>query len=234
MSLTYSSYVTSLANLLVVPTSDTGLQTVLPNVIDDAEQYLYRELDLLNTVQTDTSASLTAGNRNFVLPSSVATFVVTKQINISAPATLPDNGTRTALTPASMEMLNMLWPSVSGSAAPQYFAMVNQNSIIVGPWPDQAYTVEVVGTFRPQALSSTSVTTLLSWYFPDLMIAASMVFAAGYQQNFGASVDNPQMAANWMGHVKELLTSAKTEEARKRLSEHGVKEMTPPMPEPRT
>ena len=234
MALTFTSYQTDLANLLVVPTGDAGFQTVLGNIIDDAEQYLYRELDLLNTVTRDSSASMTAGNRNFTLPSTNGTFVVTKEINVVAPSTLPDNGTRTALVPASTEMLNMLWPSVAGSTVPQYFAMVTQGSIIVGPWPDQAYTVEVVGTFRPAPLSVSNTTTLLSVYFPDLLISASMVFAAGYQRNFGAGVDDPQMAANWSGHTKTLLTSAQTEEMRKRLSEHGVKEMATPMPTPRT
>ena len=235
MSLTYATYNTSLANLLVVPTSDPGYQTVLPNIIDQAEQYLYRELDLLNTVYRDSTASLTAGNRNFSFPSDLGNFLVTKEINVCAPGLLPDNSVRTALVPSSMEMLNMLWPSVSGSTAPQYFAMVNQSSIIVGPWPDQSYTVEVVGTIFPQPLSVSNTTSLLSVYFPDLFLSASMVFATGYQRDFGgAGNDDPKQAVNWRSNTEMLLTSAKTMEARKRFSEHGLKEIQAPMPEPRS
>ncbi len=235
MSLTYSTYVTSLANMLVVPTADAGLTTVLPNIIDDAEQYLYRELDLLNTVQRDSSAALVAGNRNFNLPSTNGTFIVCKEFNVVTPtATQPDSGTRNPLVPASMEMLNWMWPSVTGSTVPQYFAMVTQSSIIVAPWPDQAYTVEVVGTLRPPALSSSVATTLLSVYFPDLMLSASMIFAAGYQRNFGAGVDDPQMAGNWSAHTKMLLTSAQTEEMRKRFSDGSIKDISVPSPTPRT
>ena len=233
--LTYSTYNTSLANLLVVPTSDAGYVTVLPNIIDDAEQYLYRELDLMATVQRDNSATLTTGSRSFNLPAANGTFVVVKKINVITPASIStaDLGTRNPLTPTSMEMLDFMWPSSSGSTVPTYFAMQSQSGVVLGPWPDQAYAVEVIGTFRPLPLSASNVTTLLSVYFPDLMISASMVFAAGYQRNFGAGTDDPQMAANWMGHTKNLLTSAKTEEMRKRLSEHGIKQMTPPEPDPR-
>lgn len=216
MSLTYATYVSSLANLLVVPSSDAGFQAVLPNIIDDAEQRLYRELDLLNT-SVRATGTLTAGARTFNLPSTQGTFIITDEINVITPAgtTNPESGTRNPLVPASNEMLNVLWPSVTGSTVPQYFAMFDQGSIIVGPWPAAAYTVEVTGTIRPNALSTSNVTTLLSVYFPDLMVAASMVFAAAYQKNFGAAVDDPKMAVTWESHLNALLGSAKTEEARK-------------------
>jgi len=203
--------------------SDSGLATVLPNAIDDAEQRLYRELDLVNTSVRDNSAALTAGVRNFTLPSSLGTFIVTDEINIITPAgtTNPESGTRNALIPSSEEVLNMLWPSVAGSAVPQYFAIVNQDLIIVGPWPNAAYQVEVVGTQRPAPLSASNSTTILSVYFPDLFVAASMVFISGYMKNFGAAVDDPKMAVTWESHYQTLLQSAQTEEARKKFTGSG-------------
>ncbi len=232
--LTYTTYVSSLANLLVVPDNDTGFQTVLPNIIDDAELRMYRDLDLLNTVTRDETAALVAGNRNFNLPSTNGTFVVAKEFNVITPAgTAADSGTRNSLVPATAEMLDVLYPSVNGSTVPQYFAMLSQSSILVGPWPDAAYTVEVVGTIRPIALSSTNTTTLLSVYFPDLLIAASMVFAAGYQRNFGAAVDDPKMAPTWESHYQSLLAGAMKEEDRKRLTEHAIPQAIPPSPTPR-
>lgn len=218
--LTYTDFVNDLANLLVVPASDTGFQTVLPNIIDDAEQRLYRELDLIETSVRDSSATLATGTRNFTLPSASGTFVVTEELNVITPVgtSNPELGTRVALVPTSEEMLNMLWPSSTGSTVPQYFAMVNQNLAIVGPWPDAAYNVEAVGTIRPLPLSSSNTTTILSTFFPDLMIAASMVFGAGYQKNFGAAVDDPKAAVTWESHLQMLLKSAATEEARKKFT----------------
>jgi hypothetical protein len=231
MSLTYSTYVSSIANLMPVPSSDPGFQTMLPNMIDDAEQRLYRTLDLLNTSVRDSSAAMTAGNRNFNLPSTLGTFIVTDEINVVTPAgtTNPDAGTRNQLVPCSDEMLNAIWPSVTGSTVPQYFAMVNQNLIIVGPWPDQSYQVEVVGTIRPQALSSSNTTTLLSVYFPDLLVAASMVFAAGYMKNYGAAVDDPKQGITWEAHFQTLLQSAEVEEQRKKFATEGWSDKGPSM-----
>jgi hypothetical protein len=210
---------------------------VLPNIIDDMEQYLYRELDLLDT-STRSTATLTAGNRNFTLPTYNGEPIVTDELNVITPAgtTNPESGTRVQLVPASDEMLNALWPSVSGSTVPQYWAMVNQGLVILAPWPDASYTVEVVHTIRPAPLSSTNATTLLSYHFPDLTIAAGMVFACGYQKNFGSMVDDPKAAVSWKSHLDTLMTSAQTEEARKQFQSQGWsdKQPTPLATPPRT
>ena len=230
MSFTYSQYQTDLANLLAVPSSDPNYVTVLPNIIDDAEQRIYRELDLANTLVTDSSGTFSTSSRDFSLPSASGTFVVVERINVITPvgAASPNAGTRNPLAPSSKEMLDYLWPSSTGSAVPTYFAMRTQTSLIVGPFPDQAYMVEVSGTIRPAPLSASSVTTLLTQYFPDLFMAASMVFGAGYLQNFGAAVDNPQMAGSWESHYQKLLPSAQVEEARKKFRSQGWSSRQPP------
>lgn len=238
MSLNYTSYVSSLANLIPTLTTDANFQTVLPNVIDDAEQRIYRELDFLQTIVADSSSQFTAGQRIFNLPNSIGTFVVTERINVITPATVTTAalGTRNPLVPCSPEMLDFFWPSVNGSTIPQYFGMLTQGTIIVGPWPDQAYTVEVVGTQRPAPLSTSNVTTFLSVNLPDLFLAASMVFVSGYMKNFGAMVDDPKNAVSWESHYQELLKSAGVEEARKKFTSQGwsPKEPAPIATPPRT
>ena len=236
--LTYSTFVTDLANLLVVPSTDANYQTVLGNIIDDSEQRIYRDLDLLNTRFTDSTGTLTTGSRSFTLPSSINTFVVVERINVLTPVgtTNPDNGTRNPLLPIGKEALDYLFPSSTGSAVPKYFAMQTQSAIIVGPYPDKTYNVEVNGTFRPAPLSMTNTTTLLSVYLPDLFMAASMVFGAAYLKNFGASADDPKMSVTWESHYAALLQSAKVEEARKKFTTEGwsSKEPSPMATPPRT
>lgn len=221
--LTYSTYVTSLANLMPVSTTDTGFQTVLPNIIDDSEQRLYRELDFLMTVVRDSSSAFSTGTRSFGLPSSIGTFFVVNSIYAITPygVSSPDQGTRNPLMPASRDYLDYTFPSSTGSTVPAFFAMTTQTTIIVAPWPDQAYQAEVVGTIRPTPISTTNSTTILSVYFPDLFMAASMVFAAGYMQNFGQQTDNPAMAVSWEAHLQALLKSAAVEEARKKFTSQG-------------
>jgi hypothetical protein len=228
MSYNYSTWLNYMGAELVVSTTDVNFQIVVPWIIDDAEQRIYRDVDLLNTVVTDTSGSFTAGLRTFNLPSSNGTFFVVESIYAISPVGTPiDQGIRNELVPASRPFINTLFPSSTGSGIPSYFAPTTQSAFIVGPWPDQAYQAEVVGTIRPTPLSTTNVTTILTVYLPDLFFAASMVAGAAYQQNFAATADNPQMAVTWEGHYQTLLKSAQTEEARKKFTSEGWSSKTP-------
>ena len=209
MSLTYTTYVSTLANLVATDSTNTEFQQILPSCIDYAEQRCYRELDLLNTVVTQTG-TLTASNRQFTLPSASGRFVVTNGINV-----LP-TGNRVALVAVSVPVMNLIWPSSTGSAQPKFYAMLTDQVVILGPTPDQAYSVEVLGTIRPAPISSTNATTFLSNYLPDLFLAASMIFMSGYKQNFGQQSDDPAMAASWESQYGKLLSSANLEEQRKK------------------
>lgn len=228
MALTYNSFVQSLANMIVVDPGDPGFVTALPNIIDDAEQRLYRELDLLSTV-TRATGPLTANNRNFNLPTGNGAFVVVEQMNAISPAgtTDPDLGTRVPMLPVSKEYLDAVFPSVGAASIPTLFAPISQTGWIVGPWPDAAYTVEVVGTIRPAPLSFTNQNTFLSDNLPDVFLAAALVMSAGYQMNFSSMGDNPQQAVSWESHVAKLLDSAKIEEFRKRFASQGWSSKNP-------
>lgn len=228
MSLTYATFVTSLANMIVVDPGDPNFVIALPNIIDDAEQRLYRELDLLSTVTRDTGA-FTANNRNFTLPTASGVFVVVEQMNVITPSSVtdPDLGTRVPMLPTSREYHDIVYPSVAGAGVPSLFAPINQEDWIVGAWPDEAYTVEVVGTIRPAPLSSENQTTFLSEYLPDVFLAAALVMSAGYQKNFTSMGDDPKSAVSWESHVAILLESAKVEEIRKKFGSQGWSSKSP-------
>lgn len=228
MALTYNSFVTDLANLIVVPSNDLGYVTALPNIIDDAEQRLYRELDLLSTITRDT-APVVASNRNFAVPSNNGAFIVIEQMNAITPAgtTNPDLGVRNPMLPTSKEYLDAVYSSAAGVGVPAYFAPINQEDWIVGPWPDAAYTIEVVGTIRPAPLSVSNQSTFLTANLPDVFMAAALVFSSGYQLNFSAGADNPQSGVTWESHVQKLLDSAKIEEIRKKFGSQGWSSKSP-------
>jgi hypothetical protein len=227
--LNYNSFVTSLANMIVVPVTDPAYIDALPNIIDDAEQRLYRELDLLSTVTRD-SAALVANNRNFALPDNNGAFVVVEQMNIITPAavTNPDQGTRRQLLPVSREYLDAVGGSPSYTGVPTMFAPINQEDWIVGPaWPDAAYTIEVVGTIRPTPLSVGNQNTFLTDNLPDVFLAAALVMSAGYQKNFSSMGDDPKAAVSWESHVQTLLSSAKVEEIRKKFGSQAWSSKSP-------
>lgn len=229
MSYTYTSFKAALAELMVVnDPNDPDFIAILPSIIDYAEQRLYRELDLINTVVRDSSGVLVSGSRNFTLPTASGTFVTVLGINAVSPAgTTPDNGTRNPLAPTSRDVLDILWSSSTGSGLPTLFAMITQGTLIVGPWPDNPYTIEVIGTIRPAPLSVSNTTTFLSLNLPDIFIAASMVFASGYMRNFGSQADDPGMSQSWETQYGKLFQSANVEEMRKKFQSQAWSSQQP-------
>lgn len=237
MSYTYTTYKAAMAELMVVNTvDDADFVAILPSIIDYAEQRIYRELDPLATVVRDSTGSFSVNNRNFTLPTGTGVFVVVESINVITPAgTAADSGTRKPLVETSLDYLDFAWPSSTGATVPISYAMVTQATIAVGPWPDAAYVVEVVGTQRPIPLSATNTSTFLSTSLPDLFIAASMVFGSGYMRNFGSQADDPKMAQSWETQYQTLKGSALVEELRKKGQSVGWTTQSPsPLASPRT
>lgn len=234
MSYNYATFLSSLANMLVIPATDSNYLQALPNIIDDAEQRIYRELDLLSTVVRDTSGTLTANSRNFTFPQH---FVVSESINVFTPV-----GTQTQrnqLIPTTREFLDAVWPNEAAPSTPSvpaYYAMITDQEIIVGPAPDAAYAMEVVGTIRPAPLSASNTTTYLTNYLPDLFFAESLVFGYGYLKDYGAMTDDPRSAVSWEAHYQALWQSANTEENRKKYASQAwtSKQPAPNATPPRT
>ena len=223
MSYTYATYTAALAELMVTPVGDPNFVAIEPSIIDYAEQRIYRELDLLGTNITDATATLTASNRNFTLPSGQGTFIVVDYINVLTPVgSTAANGTRTPLIPMSRDAIDVIYPSSqTATGVPQYFGMIDPGTVMLAPSPDAAYATEVIGTIRPAPLSSTNTTTILTSYVPDLFMAASMVFASGYMRNFGSQADDPRMSQSWESQYQLLKVSAQTEQARQRFESWG-------------
>lgn len=222
----YSQIVTTLSTMTGIPEADANFVAVLPSTWAYADGRIYRELDMLVANVRDSSSSTAASNRNFNLPTSVGTFLVVDGINIVTPAaTGPESGTRHPLIPVSRDFLDMTWPSTTGATVPSYFAYISQDTysggqtqVLFGPWPDDAYRVEVIGKIQPAVLSATNTNTYLTDNLPDLYIAACMVYLTGYERNFGSQADDPKAAMAWEHQYQMLRDSAGTWEARKRFS----------------
>ena len=225
--LTYSTYVTQIAEMAVVDPLDTNFVTILPMMIDYAELRIYRDLDLASTsfAYTNPSIRVTAANRNLTVPVAIpsgGSFMVSEQINLILPAgqTDPDadGASRVQLLPVTKEYLDAVYGSntAAARATPAFYAPLAQNSFYVGPIPDQTYYCEVVGTYRPEAMSASNPVTYISQFLPDLLVMASMVYISAYQRNFGRQSDDPQMAQSYESQYMTLLRSAGVEEARKK------------------
>jgi len=214
--LTYSTYVDQIVTMGAVDSStNAGFVTILPSMITYAENRIYRELNFLQTSDSVTGYQFSTGSRSLTL--SEGTFVVSEQINVITPAgtSNPDLGTRTPLLPTTKEYLDAVYGASSYTGVPKYFVPFNDNVFLVGPFPDAAYYVEVVGTVRPASLSVSNTTTFISLYLPDLFIMASMIYLSFFQRNFARGADDPAMAQSYEAQYQLLKQGAAVEEARK-------------------
>lgn len=219
--LTYDSFVTSVANLIVIPPTNADYLTVVPNIIDDVEQRMYRELDLLGTITRTSTIVLSTQDTLVTLPTSV-TFVVLDSINTFTP--VGTTTVRNPLSPVSLEWINAVYPQITSSSStfvPAYFAMVTDQTFVVAPPPGSPYNLEVVGSVRPTALSSGNSSTYLTQRLPDAFLAGGCMFAAGYLKNFGAQTDDPRSGISWEQHFTTLMQSANVEENRKKFRSEG-------------
>lgn len=236
--LTYDQYVTQVAELLVVPPTETNFVTILPLMITYAENRIYKDLDLLITSSSLTGA-LTAGSRQLTISLTQPTgiFTVSEQMNIITPSTQtdPEMGARVPCLPVTKEFLDAVYgdSSLPARGTPIYFAPFNDDLFYFGPFPDASYTVEIVGTLRPNSLSDTNTTTFLSLYMPELLVAASMVYGTGYQRDWSAQSDDPRASQSWENQYQLLLQTTGAEEARKKYegaawsSQSAAKTATP-------
>lgn len=216
----YYSYVERLAANGRLMQADVNLSTLVPAAIDYAEQRMYRELDLLATRVTS-SGSLTANNRGFTLPTTSGTYLVVESVNAISPAGIGSSiGTRNPLTMVAREFIDAVYPinNTATSGVPAFCAMASNTAMIVGPPPDGAYVLEVIGTQRPTALSSANTSTILTSMLPDAFLAASMVYVGKGQQDGGAA---------WEEEYQKLIASATVEELRKKYQSQGWTDKAP-------
>ena len=209
--------------MAVVAEDDAAFTTILPQTITYAENRIYRELDFLFTSASTTAYSISVGSR--IINVDAATFpngtlVVPEQINLITPAGTanPNLGTRVPLLPTTKEFLDAVYGNSQSTGQPKYWVPFDDYTFLIGPYPNAAYTVEIVGTYRPASLSATNSTTFISLNLPDLFIMASMVYISAYQRNFSSAMGNdPQMPVTYETQYQTLLKAAMEEEARKKF-----------------
>ena len=214
----YNSYVQQIATMAVVPTTDPNYQIILPQMISYAELRMQRDLDFLSTQISTTAYSLTANSGTFTIPQTQ--FVTTETMEV-----ITGSGVSSPLLPVTKEYIQNVYGGGSTVGLPQFYAEYGGDAattgftsqiMIIGPIPNQSYSVKLTGTVRSAPLSATNTQTYISTNLPDMMIMASMVYISAYQRNFGRMSDDPQMAQSYESQYQVLFRSALIEENRKK------------------
>lgn len=233
----YQDWITELSVLLPQPLAsgafnqsqpflDSNYNTVIPRAIEYAENLIYRDPDMiwLQTRKTDHTGTTTTGTRSFTIPGDQASGgieIVESLALITPSGQSPETGTRVGCLPVSIDFINFAWPQASVTQAPSpagpgpYFAMLDNQTAVIAPTPDAAYTVEVTGIYRPASLQMVATSeTYLTDNFPDLFTAASMIYWTGVMKDWGAQSDDPRMAMSWTTQYETIKKGVTVQTAR--------------------
>lgn len=201
---------------------DASFTAATPTFVNNAELRIYRELDFAATSGQNTSLSTVAGNKTVDLTGMSGQTIIGTPVAFQYPVVVETLAAKvgTRWIPfqlTSLDWIDMAWPDETITWPPAlglaYYNMLDNQTARIAPVPDQIYQLRVSGTWRPAPMSAANPITWLGTNLPDLLFAAVMVEAMGYQRDFGAQADNPQAALSWEARYGEAKTTALREEA---------------------
>lgn len=203
----YAALKEKLETHIEVPEADANWILVVDDILNFGELRIYRDMkELLAERVRDTSKSFTINNREIEAPTSM--FVVEALAFVSS-------GTTTPLRRVSLEFIDAVWPAQATTGTLQYFTMLDDTKAVVAGTPATAFQAVFTGYERDDPISTTNTETYISLNYPDLLFASCMVYAAGYQKDYGAQADDPQSGLSWKAVYDGLLAAAITQEERK-------------------
>lgn len=131
-----------------------------------------------------------------VLKAQLAQIAVTSTLTINSPVVVKpqrwvetisftietDNGI-VVLKERARELIQSMYPVLTDTAEPRYYAEWQENYYYVGPTPDAAYNFELMMYQQPPALGETQQTNYLTDNAPDLLLYSTLLEAEGYLKN---------------------------------------------------
>ena len=176
---TYSELVTQIREY--TETDSNVFTTVIVNdFIEHAEMRIFRDVDL-DVFRKYQTASLTSGDAFVGMPGATPTdFSFIRSVNIFSPSGslggLTD-GERRYLEKKDTSFISEYHPSRTTTGIPKYYANWDNDTIILAPTPNAAYTIELAYNALPTGLSSSNTTTWVSTNAPHMLLYACLVEA---------------------------------------------------------
>jgi hypothetical protein len=167
--MTYSELVTKIRDYTEVD-SNVFTSTIINGFIENAEFRILRDVDSDNNRKYAT-ASVIVTQKYFNTPADLLVIRSAQVFNT--------DGTISFLDVRDMTFINEYNQS-NTTGIPKYYANWDEDTVIVAPTPDQAYTIQVNYILKPTGLSATTANTYLSQQFPNGLLYACLVEAYGF------------------------------------------------------
>jgi hypothetical protein len=172
--MTYAELIIAIADY----TENTFTETELATFVKQAEQRVYNTVQLAN-LRKNQLGTITSGNKYLSAPDDF--------LSVYSLAVIEDYGTAnetyTYLLDKDVNFIREVYSNPSATDLPKYYAIfgpqssnVNELSFIMGPTPDQTYTVELHYYYYPVSIV-TAGTSWLGDNFDSVLLYGSLVEA---------------------------------------------------------
>ena len=144
--------------------------------IELAEKRIYRSIDLNSGRKETDSVALVQGTAVVDLPSDAITLYNVILVDSA--------GARTSLIQKDVSFIDDYTGDRTLEGEPRFYAWYDEDSILLGPAPDDATdTLTVSHTYRPTQLSASNTTSWLSLNAPDVLLYACLLEVAIHQKS---------------------------------------------------
>ena len=143
----------------------------IPTFVQLAEERIYNSVQI-PAIRKNSTATMTIGNKYMSLPSDwLSTF--------SLAVFNPSNNEYTYLLNKDVNYIRQAYPDADDLGRPEYYAIWDDNTMILGPAPDVAYTAELHYYYYPTSIVS-SGTSWLGNNFETVLLYGSLREAYTY------------------------------------------------------
>ena len=209
---TYSELVTQIREYTETD-SNVLTTTIVNDFIEHAELKIFRQVDL-DVFRKYKTATLTAGDAFISMPGAIPTdFEYARYINIFGTSGLScsslTSNERVFLDKRDPSFMNEYRADRTATGVPKFYANWDNDTILLAPAPNAAYTIELAYNALPTGLSSSNTTTWVSNNMPTLLLYACLTEAFKF-------LKNPNMASMYAQSYQELLTPLAAEQVGRR------------------
>lgn len=152
--------------------------------IQNAEERIYNSVQI-PAIRKNVTGTTSPNNKYLQIPTDwLSTFSLAVVCN--GPTTLPDGrifvaGDYLYLLNKDVNFIREAYPSQSDVGLPIYYAVFDYNSFILGPMPDQSYTMELHYFYYPATITSVG-TSWLGDNFESVLLYGSLLEAATFMK----------------------------------------------------
>jgi hypothetical protein len=157
--------------------SEASFVANIPNFVQMAEERIYNTVQL-PAIRQNATGTMTSGYQYLQVPNVINGVPVSWLSVFSVAIVSPNNvisgvnwGPQTFLLDKDVNFIRQAYPDPTVLGPPQHYAVFDQQTLILGPTPDQSYTVEMHYFGYPQSITvSSSGTTWLGNNYGQVLL----------------------------------------------------------------